>query len=200
MKQPAELAPRDTSGPLDVVVTGLPSDAHTWNLVFMQLLLEDLGHRVVNLGPCIAQDEIVESCCKYQPDLLVVSSVNGHGFHDAEYLVRALRARWELAGLPAVVGGKLGVRGAEGQDGQRRRLLAAGFDAVFHDEQGLAPFEAFVAALAADRSQVVPDSAELAPGDGQLSAQRAEFEAHDSQLTAGRCSLVPVGAREGAAR
>ncbi|GHB78788.1 hypothetical protein GCM10010331_78150 [Streptomyces xanthochromogenes] len=193
MKQPAELAPRDTSGPLDVVVTGLPSDAHTWNLVFMQLLLEDLGHRVVNLGPCIAQDEIVESCCKYQPDLLVVSSVNGHGFHDAEYLVRALRARWELAGLPAVVGGKLGVRGAEGQDGQRRRLLAAGFDAVFHDEQGLAPFEAFVAALAADRTRVVP-------GDGQLSAQCAEFEANDSQLTAGRGALVPVGAREGAAR
>ncbi|MFB9349371.1 cobalamin B12-binding domain-containing protein [Streptomyces heliomycini] len=122
----------------------------------MQLLLEDLGHHVVNLGPCISQDEIVESCCKYQPDLLVVSSVNGHGFHDAEHLVRALRTRWELAGLPAVVGGKLGVRGAEGQDGHRRRLLAAGFDAVFHDEQGLGPFEAFVTALATDRTPPAP--------------------------------------------
>ncbi|MFJ8033496.1 cobalamin B12-binding domain-containing protein [Streptomyces sp. NPDC096032] len=152
MTQPAELAPRDPSGTLDVVVTGLPSDAHTWNLVFIQLLLEDLGHHVVNLGPCISQDEIVESCCKYQPDLLVVSSVNGHGAHDAEHLVRALRARWELAGLPAVVGGKLGVRGAEGRDGHGRRLVDAGFDAVFHDEQGLGPFEAFVGALAADRT------------------------------------------------
>lgn len=156
MTQPAQSAPRDPSGPLDVVVTGLPSDAHTWNLVFMQLLLEDLGHHVVNLGPCIAQDEIVESCCKYQPDLLVVSSVNGHGFHDAEQLARALRARWELAGLPAVVGGKLGVHGAEGQAGHHRLLLSAGFDAVFHDEEGLAPFTAFVTALAADRTPPVP--------------------------------------------
>ncbi|MBK3645682.1 MULTISPECIES: cobalamin B12-binding domain-containing protein [Streptomyces] len=159
MTQPAQSAPRDPSGPLDVVVTGLPSDAHTWNLVFMQLLLEDLGHHVVNLGPCIAQDEIVESCCKYQPDLLVVSSVNGHGFHDAEQLVRALRARWELAGLPAVVGGKLGVRGAEGRAGHRRLLLSAGFDAVFHDEEGLAPFKEFVTALAADRTPPVPAGA-----------------------------------------
>ena len=39
--KPAEWAARHRPGPLDVVVTGLPSDAHTWNLVFIQLLLEE---------------------------------------------------------------------------------------------------------------------------------------------------------------
>lgn len=149
MMQPAEWAPRDRSGPLDVVVTGLPSDAHTWNLVFIQLLVEDLGHTVVNLGPCVAGDEIVESCVKYRPDLLVVSTVNGHGFQDAERLILAIRARWDVAGLPAVIGGKLGVRGTRGRAGHGRRLLEAGFDAVFDEDRGLGAFEEFVADLAA---------------------------------------------------
>ncbi|WP_261992670.1 cobalamin B12-binding domain-containing protein [Streptomyces sp. adm13(2018)] len=169
MMQTAEWASRERSGPLDVVVTGLPSDAHTWNLVFIQLLIEDLGHHVVNLGPCVPQDEIVESCGKYQPDLLVVSTVNGHGFQDAEQLIRAIRSRWELAGLPAVIGGKLGVLGAEQRAGHGRRLREAGFDAVFQDgpeqgqDAGLGAFEAFVARLDAERGP----AADL-PADGTL--------------------------------
>lgn len=155
MMQPVELASRDRSGPLDVVVTGLPSDAHTWNLVFIQLLLEDLGHHVVNLGPCVPQDEIVESCCKFQPDLLVVSSVNGHGFHDAEHLVRALRQRWELVRLPAVIGGKLGVHGAAGRTESGGRLLRAGFDAVFQEDGNLDAFEAYVTTLTDSREGAV---------------------------------------------
>ncbi|MGW1934138.1 cobalamin B12-binding domain-containing protein [Streptomyces sp. NPDC001919] len=162
MMQTAEWASRERSGPLDVVVTGLPSDAHTWNLVFIQLLIEDLGHHVVNLGPCVPQDEIVESCGKYQPDLLVVSTVNGHGFQDAEQLIRAIRSRWELAGLPAVIGGKLGVLGAEQRAGHGRRLREAGFDAVFQDgpeqgeDEGLGAFAAFVARLDAERGPFAP--------------------------------------------
>lgn len=31
---------------LDVVVSTMASDSHTWNLVFLQLVLEELGHRV----------------------------------------------------------------------------------------------------------------------------------------------------------
>ncbi|MGQ4386459.1 cobalamin B12-binding domain-containing protein [Streptomyces sp. SAS_270] len=144
--KPVEWAARPRSGPLDVVVTGLPSDAHTWNLVFIQLLLEDLGHTVVNLGPCIPRDEIVESCCKFQPDLLVVSSVNGHGFNDAGPLIEAVRSRWELAGLPAVIGGKLGVSGG-GRQEQAAELMRAGFDAVFQEGVDFAAFESFVGSL-----------------------------------------------------
>ena len=143
--KPAELATPIRSGPLDVVVTGLPSDSHTWNLVFIQLVLEDLGHRVTNLGPCVPEDEIVESCCEHDPDLLVVSSVNGHGFQDAKPLIGALRSRPELAGLPAVIGGKLGVAG--GQEDQARDLMRAGFDAVFQDSADMTAFESYVRAL-----------------------------------------------------
>ncbi|MEU6465438.1 cobalamin-dependent protein [Streptomyces sp. NPDC046976] len=144
--KPAELATCDRAASLEVIVTGLASDAHTWNLVFIQLLLEDLGHEVVNLGPCVPEEEIVGSCAKHQPDLLVISSVNGHGFQDAKPLIGALRARPDLDGLPVVIGGKLGIS-EDRQEERALELVAAGFDAVFQEGVDLASFEAFVGAL-----------------------------------------------------
>lgn len=135
--KPAEWAARHESEPLDVVVTGLSSDAHTWNLVFIQLLLEDLGHNVVNLGPCVPVHEVLEACRARRPDLLVVSSVNGHGFNDALPLIAALRSCTELAGMRAVVGGKLGVAGERDRE-RAAGLVEAGFDAVFVDGRRLA--------------------------------------------------------------
>jgi len=117
---------------LAVLVAGGASDAHTWNLVFLQLLLEDRGHRVDNLGPCVPASLLVERCRATAPDLVVLSSVNGHGYRDGEGAVRALRAEPELAALPAVIGGKLGLDGVR-EPARRERLLTAGFDAVFDD-------------------------------------------------------------------
>ncbi|MGW2991231.1 cobalamin B12-binding domain-containing protein [Streptomyces sp. NPDC001193] len=72
------------------VVSGVSSDAHTWNLVFLQLMLEERGHEVVNLGACPPDDEVVAACLRECPDALVVSTVNGHGHMDGERLVRTL--------------------------------------------------------------------------------------------------------------
>ncbi|MEV6581932.1 cobalamin-dependent protein [Streptomyces sp. NPDC051582] len=152
---------------LRTLVSGLSSDAHMWNLVYLQLLLEDRGHQVSNLGSTTPDAEILRACRTERPDLLVISSVNGHGRLDGLRLIRALRAVPALRGLPVVIGGKLGVDGGPGVDGKlgaggrdhasatTARLTAAGYDAVFDDaaeggpEAGLLRFEAFLAALAA---------------------------------------------------
>lgn len=162
--QPA--APTNLTRPhaLDVVVTGSSSDAHTWNLVFLQLLLEDLGHSVVNLGPCAPDELVVDSCRDLAPDLLVVSSVNGHGFNDARSLLRALRADDANGTLPVVVGGKLGI-GLEGREEKVRALIEAGCDAVFDERIALASFEAFVSALPKTPSPSAPLQA-VAEGAG----------------------------------
>lgn len=115
-----------------VLVTGTSSDAHTWNLVYLQLLLEEWGHDVTNLGPCAPDDLVLRSAVELRPDLIVVSSVNGHGHQDGLRLVRALRTRPELADTTIVIGGKLGTDGLRNV-GQVRRLLAAGYDRVFDD-------------------------------------------------------------------
>ncbi|MET0134663.1 MAG: cobalamin-dependent protein [Kibdelosporangium sp.] len=129
---------------LDVVVTSLSSDAHTWNLVYLQLLLEELGCRVTNLGACTPDETIVGECLDRRPDLVVISSVNGHGAQDGLRVIGAVRASCALTATPVVIGGKLDVAGGTNAE----RLLAAGFDAVFEDSAGLTPFRSFIQTLA----------------------------------------------------
>jgi methylaspartate mutase sigma subunit len=128
------------------VVTSVASDAHTWNLVFLQLALEELGHRVLNLGACVPDNLLIEECLRGRPDLVVVSSVNGHGFQDGIRLIRRIRAQPELAATPVVIGGKLGITGPAGRQ-CRDQLRAAGFDAVFDDGAGMAELRSLTGRL-----------------------------------------------------
>ncbi|MFE9122836.1 cobalamin B12-binding domain-containing protein [Streptomyces sp. NPDC007172] len=129
---------------LDIVVSTMASDAHTWNLVFLQLLLEEHGHRVTNLGACVPDESIVEQCRRTRPDLIVLSSVNGHGALDGRRVIAQLRATPELSTTPTVIGGKLGITDeADAQAG--RTLREAGFDEVF---TGIGAIERFTAYLA----------------------------------------------------
>lgn len=126
---------------LSVVVTSVASDSHTWNLVYLQLLVEELGHHVVNLGPCVP-DELIEEAGR-DADLIVVSSVSGHGFQDGMRLIRRLRAAPGVCATPAVIGGKLSTSGLD--DGSRSRALrCAGFDAVFENADATSEFCAFL--------------------------------------------------------
>ncbi|MFI6850365.1 cobalamin-dependent protein [Kitasatospora sp. NBC_00085] len=146
---PAATALPDAPGPGGgtVIVSGLSSDAHTWNLVFLQLLIEELGYDVVNLGPTVP-DELLESEIRaHDPALVVISSVNGHGYQDGVRVIRKLRAVPALARTPMVIGGKLGIAGGS-DEARLRELVEAGFNAVFEDgrtEQG--SFERFLVSL-----------------------------------------------------
>jgi methylaspartate mutase sigma subunit len=135
---------REREPGLEVLVTSLASDAHTWNLVYLQLVLEELGHRVVNLGACVPDSLLVGECVRLRPDLVLVSSVNGHGFHDGLRVIGALRER---VTTPAVIGGKLGTDGVDGARARAAQLVAAGYDAVFEDGAGVAAFRTFLGRL-----------------------------------------------------
>jgi methylaspartate mutase sigma subunit len=147
----AALDAEGTARALDVVVTSVSSDAHTWNLVYLQLLLEELGCRVTNLGGCTPDETIVNECLASSPDLVVVSSLNGHGAQDGLRLINAIRIRPELTATPVVIGGKLDVTGGDRRTAER--LVAAGFDAVFQEnEGGTVAFRSFVRSLTAGSS------------------------------------------------
>ncbi|MEW2252404.1 MULTISPECIES: cobalamin-dependent protein [unclassified Streptomyces] len=129
-----------------VVLSTVSSDAHTWNLVFLQLLLEEMGHEVVNLGPCVPDRLLLDSVRRIRPDLLVVSTVNGHGRLDGARVIRKLRADPVAGDTPAVIGGKLGIDGDEGSTAARE-LVDAGFDAVFTDTADTAAIGRVLGAL-----------------------------------------------------
>jgi methylmalonyl-CoA mutase cobalamin-binding subunit len=116
--------------PVRVVLSSVFSDAHTWNLVFLQLLLEEHGCLVTNLGACVPEELLLEHCRDHRPDLVVISTVNGHGHLDGVRLARLLRADPDTADLRLVIGGKLGVGGGAES---RHALIAAGFDMVVED-------------------------------------------------------------------
>ena len=127
----------------DILVSSTASDSHTWNLIFLQLTLEELGHRVHNLGSCVPQDLLVARCLARRPELIVLSSMNGHGYQDGLWAIEALRSRPELVSVPVVIGGKLGIGGPDGE--RVAALLAAGFDAVYEDSAAdVDDFRAFV--------------------------------------------------------
>ncbi|MFC0865466.1 cobalamin B12-binding domain-containing protein [Sphaerimonospora cavernae] len=126
-----------------VLVSSVSSDSHTWNLVFLQLLLEEMGHKVTNLGSCVPDNLLVAECLRQRPDLVVISSVNGHGAMDGARMIRRLRGEPDLRGLRVVIGGKLGVRGVEATS-HGPDLMEAGFDAVFEDTSGIAEFRRYL--------------------------------------------------------
>ncbi|MGW4808357.1 cobalamin B12-binding domain-containing protein, partial [Kitasatospora sp. NPDC004272] len=139
----------DAPGPgLRVLLTTGASDAHTWNLVHLQLFLEEAGHSVLNLGPCVPERLLVDTVELTRPDLIVFSSVNGHGHLDGLRAAHALDANPLTRGIPKVIGGRLGITAGEGEAERRTALLAAGFDEVHPDGAGPEPLLGRLAALA----------------------------------------------------
>ncbi|MGW3206558.1 cobalamin B12-binding domain-containing protein [Streptomyces sp. NPDC001135] len=137
-----------------VLLSTVSSDSHTWNLVFLQLLLEEHGYEVTNLGPCVPDAEIIEQIRTQRPDAVVISSVNGHGAIDGLRLIRKVREHGDSAvsRVPVMIGGKLGIQGAA-QPQLAEELSAAGFDAVFTDGADPAEFDAALRQLTAHRAE-----------------------------------------------
>ncbi|TXS52639.1 cobalamin B12-binding domain-containing protein [Streptomyces sp. t39] len=130
---------------MKILLSGTASDSHTWNLVYLRLFLEEQGYEVVGLGPCVDAELLVAGCLRHTPGAVVLSSVNGHGYRDGLTAVRRLRAEPALAGLPVVLGGKLGVAGHR-QESDVTALTAAGCDAVLGED--LDALRGFLAARA----------------------------------------------------
>jgi methylaspartate mutase sigma subunit len=145
-----------------VLVSSVASDSHTWNLVYLQLLISELGFDVVNLGACVPDELLVSECRSRRPVMVVISSVNGHGYQEGRRVIRALREQPELQAVPMVIGGKLGVSGGE-STAHVDDLLRDGFDAVFDDrEDGGMAFREYITEISPARPKELRALGELA--------------------------------------
>lgn len=129
--------------PKRAVIATVPSDSHMWNLVYIELVLRENGWDVNNLGACTPVELTVETCLAERPDMLVISTVNGHGHIGGHKLIRLLRKQPELDYLPVVIGGKLGTLGADNAVFVEP-LVKAGYSAVFLEAQALDAFGRFI--------------------------------------------------------
>jgi methylaspartate mutase sigma subunit len=154
-----------------VVLTSIPSDSHTWNLVYLDLFISERGFEVVNLGACTPVELVRRRCREVEPRLVVVSTVNGHGGLQAQELARSLANLPKRDRIELVLGGKLGIHG-EVDATRTRALLTAGFDHVFDDSPTMmAAFETVLRSVRvrARRSR----EAESSLRDGMLSGDQA---------------------------
>ncbi|OGB27581.1 MAG: hypothetical protein A3I66_06825 [Burkholderiales bacterium RIFCSPLOWO2_02_FULL_57_36] len=123
------------------LITTVESDSHMWNLVYLQLWLSEQGFEVKNLGCCTPESELLEALDSFAPQLVVVSSVNGHGYYQGRQIIKSIRRH--DPDVACVIGGKLTT--SESDNGLvRDSLLLAGYTGVFIGNDAMADFASFL--------------------------------------------------------
>jgi methylaspartate mutase sigma subunit len=121
------------------LLTTIESDSHTWNLVYIQCVLEEHHIDTINLGPCVPVVTTLDAMHAHRPDAVVISTVNGHGLVQGRSLLSEARRRFGASCPPMLIGGQLSTRAAE-RLSIRRELLTLGFSGVFVGDRAVAEF------------------------------------------------------------
>ncbi len=125
------------------LLTTIPSDCHSWNLIYMEMILQEMGYKVINLGVCVPYNVMEVACENMRPSIMVVSTVNGHGFIEGEKIIKKIRKNKKTKEIKVVIGGKINT-GSINNNGDKSRLIAMGYDGVFVGDQSIAEFKEYV--------------------------------------------------------
>ncbi|GAA2437739.1 hypothetical protein GCM10010191_60910 [Actinomadura vinacea] len=126
------------------VVASTPSDSHTWGLVVLQCVLEEAGFFVRNLGACCPAALLLSECRAAPPDLVAISTVNGHGRVEGADLISVFRRVPGLSDVPVVIGGMLTTGGADHRE-VVAELTALGYTGVYVGDEALQRFRVHLA-------------------------------------------------------
>jgi methylaspartate mutase sigma subunit len=137
---------------LNIILTGTPSDSHIWNLIFMELFLQERHYRVHNLGACVPTTHLQDALKKLPCDLVVISSINGHLFQDAIKIISSFPKHSFSSLPPFILGGKMGIVQKDAAF-QKRKLLKLGYDGVFIEKNALENFAQYLDRLASLKHQ-----------------------------------------------
>jgi len=122
-------------GKVTLVMGVIGADVHAVGNKILEYAFSQAGINVINLGVMVTQEEYIEAAIETNADIIVVSSLYGHGEIDC----RGLREKCDEAGLkgiPLYVGGNLVVGKANFVDVEKR-FLDMGFSRVY--PQGATP-------------------------------------------------------------
>ncbi|MDR0879445.1 MAG: methylaspartate mutase subunit S [Clostridioides sp.] len=114
---------------LTMVMGVIGADVHVVGNQILDFAFNNAGFKVVNLGVMVSQKEFIEAAIEADADIIVVSSLYGHGEIDC----RGLREKCEEAGLKDIklyVGGNL-VVGKSDFETVKEEFLQMGYDRVY---------------------------------------------------------------------
>ncbi len=113
-----------------VIVTGvIGADVHAVGNKILAYALEEAGFEIVNLGVMVSQEEYIEAALETNADVILVSSLYGHGEIDCN----GLRDKCNEAGLKDIIllaGGNI-VVGKQDFKEVEKRFMAMGFTRVY---------------------------------------------------------------------
>ena len=112
-----------------LVMGVIGADVHAIGNKILYYCFTNAGFRVINLGVMVSQEEFVEAAIEADANVILVSSLYGHGEIDC----RGLRERCTEAGLRNIllyVGGNI-VVGKQPFEDVERRFKNMGFNRVF---------------------------------------------------------------------
>ena len=112
-----------------LVLGVIGADVHAVGNKILDYVFTQAGFNVVNLGVMVSQQEFVEAAVESAAEVIVVSSLYGHGEIDC----KGLREKCDEAGLAGIklyAGGNL-VVGKQDFAEVEKRFLDMGFDRVY---------------------------------------------------------------------
>lgn len=112
-----------------LVMGVIGADVHAVGNKILDFAFKEAGYKVVNLGVMVSQDEYIKAAIETNADMIVVSSLYGHGELDC----RGLRDKCVEAGIGNIlmyVGGNL-VVGKQDFAEVEKKFKAMGFDRVY---------------------------------------------------------------------
>lgn len=136
-----------------IVLGVIGSDCHSVGNRILDMFFTEKGHRVVNLGVMVSQDEFIDAAIEADAGAILVSSLYGHGEIDCA----GFRDRCIERGLDEIVlyvGGNL-VVGKRSREGVERIFKDMGFDRVFMPSDSLEQAAAWLATDLAERARSV---------------------------------------------
>ena len=136
---------KDTMNKKTLVMGVIGADVHAVGNQILSYAFREAGFNVINLGVMVSQEEYIEAAIESAADVIVVSSLYGHGELDCE----GFRDKCVEAGLKDIllyVGGNI-VVGKQPFDEVEKRFKAMGFNRVFGPGT---PPETTIAALKED--------------------------------------------------
>jgi len=116
-------------GKVTLVMGVIGADVHAVGNKILEYAFNQAGINVINLGVMVSQEEYIAAAIETKADIIVVSSLYGHGEIDC----RGFREKCDEAGLkgiPLYVGGNL-VVGKTNFEEVEKRFLDMGFSRVY---------------------------------------------------------------------
>jgi methylaspartate mutase sigma subunit len=112
-----------------IVLGVIGSDCHAVGNKILDHALTEAGYNVINIGVLSPQEDFINAAVETNADLILVSSLYGHGEIDC----RGLREKCDEAGLQGIklyVGGNI-VVGKQDWEDVYNRFISMGFDRVY---------------------------------------------------------------------